>query len=262
MSSTDSQPQKQLSFGVWRGRWLDQVNDDLGLKPLTCRIAYMIMRHVNDKTRATFAGDYTLAKKSGCSERAVQSARAELERFGHITQSRPAGREIFITPVLKAPEHFCGDKDTGKPFRAPPAESTGCARNSLDSHDSQKKKESKEARDSVVDDNAADEIKLARQQARDRKQAEADELMATRQEARERREDEAAWEESHRRLREQTFARVREMEGDFGRTDGLVQAAINSAGYDEIERMVNDAWECHPDHDLRSDLGRVVQGMD
>ena len=52
------------------------------------------------------------------------------------------------------------------------------------------------------------------------------------------------------------------MEGDFGRTDGLVQAAINSAGYDEIERMVNDAWECHPDHDLRSDLGRVVQGMD
>src|SRR5262245_22894512 len=87
---------QQLSFGEFRGRWLDQVERDPEINHGDFRVAYRLIRYVNRKTRVTFVGYGTLSEVGLVGLNTVRRAIDKLRTRGHVTVMRPAGNRPLV----------------------------------------------------------------------------------------------------------------------------------------------------------------------
>jgi hypothetical protein len=133
-------PEAGLSFGVWRGRWLDQVHDDPEMTGDSVRVMYAVTRFLNSETRSCFPGQLTLAEKAHVTMRTVQRSIAKAQERGHLRASAAVGRKPrHLAPILRdgrqqgGPE---GEQEGRQTFRGSLEESMVCAPNSRDSQNS------------------------------------------------------------------------------------------------------------------------------
>jgi hypothetical protein len=144
-----------VRFGVWRGRWLDQVHEDPALTGEACRVMYNLSRFLNKKTRDARPGDIVLAERSHVSVRTVQRAIESAVRAGHLCVTAANGRNArILRPLIldgRQPQQQEGGhnvrqegrhkvrQEGRQPFRSSPAGTKTWAldsRNSQNSHNS------------------------------------------------------------------------------------------------------------------------------
>lgn len=130
----------RLSFGEWRGRWLDQVHDDPEMTGDSLRVMYAVSRFLNSETRSCFPGEVTLAEKAHVSMRTVQRSIAKAQKLGHLRTSAAKGHKPrYLAPMLRDGRQqggLEGRQEGRQTFRGPPEESMVCAPNSRDSQNS------------------------------------------------------------------------------------------------------------------------------
>jgi hypothetical protein len=105
----------ELSFGAWRGKWLDQVQDDPKMMPSAFSVMYAVTRHLNTKTRTAFPGNDTLAATARVSLRTVQKVIALAGSQGHLAITDASWHNArVLTPILKVKRrNRCTPNDAG-----------------------------------------------------------------------------------------------------------------------------------------------------
>jgi DNA-binding IclR family transcriptional regulator len=71
--------------------WLDQIAADPRITPGAFKIAYVIVRHLNWRSREAWPSTLTIADRAGISERSVRRHIHELEHGGYVVVTRRAG---------------------------------------------------------------------------------------------------------------------------------------------------------------------------
>jgi hypothetical protein len=159
------------TFGAKRGKWLDQVHNDPEMTGDFCRVMYAVSRCLNPKAKelTTGPGDPYLVELAHVSRITVRRAIAKASERGHIAVKAASGRtprQIMLLlsaqfellkgqiehpkPDLSAQfEHHEPDLSAqmsaqigAHPVRGLSVESKGCADDSQNSQDSQRKKDS------------------------------------------------------------------------------------------------------------------------
>ena len=91
-----------LSFGAWRGKWLDQIFADPEMTGDACRVLYALTGSLNKRTRIGLPGNVALAEKAYVNLRTVQRAIALASSRGHLVVGEPVGKTPrTLAPALK-----------------------------------------------------------------------------------------------------------------------------------------------------------------
>jgi hypothetical protein len=91
-----------MSFGKFRGKWLDQVHRDKEMSADFCRVMYSISSYMRKNNLTPRPGNQTLADDSFVSERTVRRALDKAQSRGHLeiqAESRRSPR--ILIPLLK-----------------------------------------------------------------------------------------------------------------------------------------------------------------
>jgi len=83
-------------------KWLRQVCADPNLNHLPCRIAALLLDHINVVTGEAWPSQARLAAAAGVTTRAVQNALKRLSSAGHLEVRRAQGRANRYRPTLMA----------------------------------------------------------------------------------------------------------------------------------------------------------------
>lgn len=109
MHASKPPPNASKSLAKAKFIWIRQVCSDQALGHLPCRVAALLLDHINQASEEAWPSQARLAEAAGVTTRSIQSALHSLRRSGHLTVRRSKGRNNRYRPTLAAANKPSGD---------------------------------------------------------------------------------------------------------------------------------------------------------